>query len=688
MRNKDTQKEKTLKSGRLAESVSWLLFGSVKIKNNFSKIAFLRSLNMWKSLKIDPVNERDSIFHDLIEECKHAAPGARLSYTLRNKLEKYSQEVRRDIWAVPHCLLPVKKGQVEIVEYLITVCQADIEQKGLYEVQEDRSTHVVTPLWCAAVSGKLKVVEILLKHGSDINAVSDTGSTPVRSACFMTHFEIVKYLVENGADINKPNYNGGTCLINSVQSAQLCDFLLKNGADVNARDIQNKTALHYAIQEHRLETTRLLLKSGANYNAKSRYGDDALQMACLKGATRIFDYLTTTISYPPDKLANAHELMGATYLDEHNDLGDALFHWKTALRIRENHGILLKQPVMPTREGYRYQKEFESMEELENISADLDLIRLQSLIIAERILGPHHKDTIFRLMYRGASYADIMRYQRCIDLWRRALQIRIEKDSILYTDTCFTAQALVRLMIDYNVKSTINREKNTRQRFHDVVSTFKLMTNNIVEMRQLLTIKPVYKRQADFFDKILKCITHLMYLMLEAMTTEKDKQLVKELITDLVRKNVKCVVLEDSILHLCVSKLNTIRSSYFMDEEPIMIFPRESVVRCLLQCGAPVNAKNELGWTPLHVGTMPYNYSDWLIKLLLQYGAHIDQPNAAGKTACEAILDISRHSSSEVHILNYITLKCLCATVISRHKIQYENQIPKTLENFVKLHEP
>lgn len=67
----------------------------------------------------------------------------------------------------------------------------------------------------------------------------------------MTHFEIVKYLVEHGADINKPNYNGGTCLINSVQSASLCDFLLKNGADVNARDIQNKSALHYAIQEHR-----------------------------------------------------------------------------------------------------------------------------------------------------------------------------------------------------------------------------------------------------------------------------------------------------------------------------------------------------------------------------------------------------------------------------------------------------
>ena len=111
--------------------------------------------------------------------------------------------------------------------------------------------HSVTPLWCAAVSGKLPVIKFLFEQGADINAISDTGSTPVRSACFMTHLEIVQYLVEKGANINTPNFNGGTCLINSVQSVQLCKFLLEHGADVNACDIQNKTALHYAIQEHR-----------------------------------------------------------------------------------------------------------------------------------------------------------------------------------------------------------------------------------------------------------------------------------------------------------------------------------------------------------------------------------------------------------------------------------------------------
>ena len=91
------------------------------------------------------------------------------------------------------------------------------------------------------MAGKVKGVEVLVKYGADVNSVSDTGSTPVRSACFMTHLDVVRLLVANNADIQKPNHNGGTCLINSVQSVELCKFLLENGAAVNAEDIQNKT---------------------------------------------------------------------------------------------------------------------------------------------------------------------------------------------------------------------------------------------------------------------------------------------------------------------------------------------------------------------------------------------------------------------------------------------------------------
>ncbi|KAK7865662.1 hypothetical protein R5R35_006914 [Gryllus longicercus] len=652
--------------------------------------------DMWFTAKIDLISLKQALSVELIEECKHAAPGARLSYQLRTRLEKFPLDVRNEVASRTEngcapLFIACKRGHVEIVEYLVTVCGVDMEQRGMYEVPDDRSVHCVTPLWCAAVCGKLSVIKWLVEHGANVNAISDTGSTPVRSACFMTHVDVVSYLVEHGADILRPNYNGGTCLINSVQSVQLCLFLLQHGAAVNTRDIQNKTALHYAIQEHRLETTKLLLEHGADPHARSRSGDDALQTACLKAAVQIFDYLICHVKYEPERLADAHELMGSTLLDEHNDTAAALQHWRIATQVRcffapHTKTPISKKPVMPPRPAFRNAIEFLSFSDLNNVALDLDAMRIQSLLICERVLGPYHKDTLFRLMYRGAAYADALRYQRCIELWRRALEIRVEKDTILYNDTCFAAQALVRLFIDLNEKSleTLDAGRSEGEpRFEDVAAVFQLLARELPEKRQLLEVRPIQRRQQDSYDRILKCITHLIYLLVETGKSNEQKELVQEMVTSLIRTNPRSSSSGDTILHLCVSRLNTIKSSYFHDDNQI-IFPNMDVIRLLLDCGAPVNARNESRSTPLHVAANPYNFYSPLVQLLLEHGAHLDQPNKAGD--CPAIF-VAVNPLNNVHLVNYVTLRCLAATAVCKYKIPYQGQIPQTLETFVRFHE-
>ncbi|KAK2575935.1 hypothetical protein KPH14_007297 [Odynerus spinipes] len=566
----------------------------------------------------------------------------------------------------------------------------DIEQRGQYSVPDDSSVHYATPLWCAAVSGKLPVVKCLIAHGADINAVSDSGSTAVRSTCFMTHMDIVVYLVENGADILKANYNGGTCLINSVQSVELCTFLLNHGADVNARDIQNKTALHYAIQEHRLRATKLFLKHNADPHIRSRFNDDALQIACLKGAVLIFEYLVENVSYSPERLADANELMGSTFFDDHNDTQMALKYWRAAMEIRNAHMVdgkpLPKRPVLPRRDTYRYATEFTTLEELNAISLDLDAMRIQSLLICERILGPHHKDTLFSLMFRGASYADALRYQRCIDLWRRALEIRVEKDSILYADTCLTAQALLRLMVDLNEKTleVMDRDQNKKEpRFCDVVAMFKLLSSQLTDARELLEIHPVHKRQQESYDRILQCVTHLIYLLIETGETNEEKTLTKKLVHELIKQNPRSAQAEDTLLHLCVSSGNTINTSYFTAAtETQVIFPRLEVVKLLLECGARVNARNESRSTPLHIASRTCNVNFPLIKLLLDYGAHLDTPNKAGNTPAQFI---SSYPGNNVNLANYINLQCYAAQAMVKYGIDCV-ELPFALREFLKLH--
>lgn len=465
---------------------------------------------MWLTGKADQTSLKDLLFNELYNECRLAAPGARLSYSCRSKLERLSRDERKELVSrIKEGCSPLfvasKKGNVEIVDFLIEECGADVEQKGVYEVADDRSIHYVTPLWCAAVAGKLPVVKCLVKKGANVNSVSDTGSTPVRSACFMTHLDIVQLLVSSGADILKANYNGGTCLINSVQSVPLCEYLLKHGADVNAQDIQLKTALHYAIQEHRFETTKLLLQYGADPHIKSRYGDDALQTACIKVATQIFDFLIENYSFSPERVAEAYEVLGSTFLDEHYDLQTAIHYWKKALEIRFKDPLnpIVKRNMVSPKSVYNDAIEFETLEQLENLSMDLDAMRIQSLLICERILGVNHKDMIFRLMYRGAAYADSLQYQRCIDLWRYALELRIRKDSILHSEACFSAQALVRLFLDLQEKRAAGLMRE-EIRHCDVVSTIRLIVNQLTPSIEALSVRPVFKRQQDNFDKALK----------------------------------------------------------------------------------------------------------------------------------------------------------------------------------------
>ena len=258
-------------------------------------------------------------------------------------------------------------------------------------------------------SGQLEVVKYLvLEAHVDVNACSDSGSTPLRSACFMTHYEVVKFLIEHGADISKKNQNGGTCLINSVQSVELCELLLKNGADVNAQDIQKKTALHYAIQEHRLETTGkfvwlasfpsvcndlffsvLLLKYGADPTIKSRFDEDALQTACLRLANRIVSYLINNFNYSNERIACAYELIGCTFLDEHFNLQSTVEYWKMAMYIRLNSEPIPipKQKLVVPKKAYQFMQEFTTMEELELLDHNVDAMRIQSLLMCERILG-------------------------------------------------------------------------------------------------------------------------------------------------------------------------------------------------------------------------------------------------------------------------------------------------------------
>lgn len=71
----------------------------------------------------------------------------------------------------------------------------------------------------------------------------------------------------------------------------------------------------------------------------------------------------------------------------------------------------------------------------------------------------------------------------------------------MYADTCFTAQALVRLMVDLNEKTLEvmdHNHVNREPKFCDVVAVFKLLSSQLMDARELLEV-----RMSDFLYYVL-----------------------------------------------------------------------------------------------------------------------------------------------------------------------------------------
>ena len=189
--------------------------------------------------------------------------------------------------------------------------------------------------------------------------------------------------------------------------------------------VSGNTALHDCAESGSLDIMTLLFAYGAVIE-KDSYGLTPLLASAVAGHARIVEYLTSLSQCSVADRIDALELLGATFVDKKRDVASAAKVWKIAMLERQ-----LAQPASLRHDvstcpvaAYCDAVEPRTVGELAELILEPDAVRMNALVVRERVLGPVHPDTSYYVRYRGAVYADSGDFARCIVLWTHAVDMQ------------------------------------------------------------------------------------------------------------------------------------------------------------------------------------------------------------------------------------------------------------------------
>ncbi|AAR83569.1 CNPV223 ankyrin repeat protein [Canarypox virus] len=201
------------------------------------------------------------------------------------------------------------------------------------------------------VTDMIKIVELLLLHGADVNARDKYKKTPLHYASKIPYtVEIVELLIANGADIHAQDRYKKTALINSTDmptyedilhsvcgynssiedidsdtytvlctiakdiyemGSKVSKLLIEHEAEINAQDMYGKTPLYNATKvSSMIEIVKILIEKGANINVTYKDGKTPLHNASvLSDGAEIVEILIALGAY-----VNAKDETGNTPL--------------------------------------------------------------------------------------------------------------------------------------------------------------------------------------------------------------------------------------------------------------------------------------------------------------------------------------------------------------------------------------
>ncbi|KAJ5155849.1 hypothetical protein N7492_008652 [Penicillium capsulatum] len=185
------------------------------------------------------------------------------------------------------------EGQTPLFLVVLNESQMTLSAKVLLKHTSNvnhRDHHHWTVAHRAAL-GRVDLLSLLIENGADLNAVEDTGRTPLFLAVAENSLSCLNLLLEQNVDVNHREEDDWTALHFAAHNDQLrmAEALLDAGADIEALMApafgQNPPLLR-AAWSGSAEVADLLIRRGANTQYISMRGNMAFDMAPRSDATK------------------------------------------------------------------------------------------------------------------------------------------------------------------------------------------------------------------------------------------------------------------------------------------------------------------------------------------------------------------------------------------------------------------
>ena len=528
-------------------------------------------------------------------------------------------------------IITARDGKLDFVKVLLRY-EANIEARGTIKIYRE-VIESCTALWIAAVKGHLDVVRLLIEQNAEVDGRTSSNSTPLRAAALDGHLDIVRCLVENGADVNaRTDFNSTPLMLTCYKGhLDVASYLVKHGANINLQDNKGESCLHYASEGGRVQLACELLALGA----KQTRNLDRLTPLLLASDNCKIEMVEGFINRPEcskEERIDALELLGATIanVSKAYDIEKAFSFMKRGMeeRYEDPSCPLLKKKMEPV-EAYQNRTESQTLEELSLLEGDDHAIQMEGLMIRERILGTDNTILRIPIRYRGAVLADSKKYELCVGLWTRAMEIAMNCNVPKTKD--------LENLTDLIAEMVQNGHSLSPQTIENI---FEKLIDGKRKLSEKLKPGELEEEQKNEAQETL--LFNALYLLVMYTKVRVSLEMKSGNMIDLLQRFLRLEPRTrdgNTPLHSTVWHKTPVRKDAFLPR--VCKLPCVETMKLLLHAGCDVNSVNAQGNTPLHLavtfapGPEQVESLKEMLELLLDLGADTKLVDKNGQTVMD-----------------------------------------------------